>query len=136
MHAMLAASSYAVVGASRDRDKYGFLVYHSLKAAGKTAFPINPNAAEVDGDFCYPALSALPQRPEVAVMVVPPAVTESAVAECARLGIKQIWMQSGAESPAALTTCRENSIAVVAGGPCLMVLLRTAQYQPPRELEA
>ncbi len=130
MQAMLAASTYAVVGASRDRDKYGFLVYHSLKAAGKAVYPINPNAAEVDGDHCYPALSALPQRPEVAVMVVPPAVTESAVSECARLGITQIWMQPGAESPAALAACRANGIAVVAGGPCLMVLLRTVQYQP------
>lgn len=123
MQAMLSASTYAVVGASRDRDKYGYLVYRSLKAAGKTVFPVNPNADEVDGDRCYPALSALPQRPEVAVMVAPPAVTESAVAECARLGIIQIWMQPGAESPAALTACRENGIAVIAGGPCLMVLL-------------
>ncbi len=130
MQAMLAASTYAVVGASRDPDKYGFLVYRSLKVAGKTVYPVNPNAAEVDGDFCYPALSALPQRPEVAVMVVPPAVTEAAVSECARLGITQIWMQPGAESPAALAACRENNIAVVAGGPCLMVLLRTVQYQP------
>ncbi len=129
MQAMLTASTYAVVGASRDRDKYGFLVYHSLKAAGKTISAVNPNATEVDGDPCYPALSALPYRPEVAVMVVPPAVTEAAVAECARLGIAQIWMQPGAESSAALAACRENNIAVVAGGPCLMVLLRTFQYQ-------
>ena len=130
MQAMLAASSYAVVGASRDPDKYGYLVYRSLKAAGKTAFPINPNAAEVDGDRCYPSLSALPQKPEVAVLVVPPQVTESAVAECALLGIRQIWMQPGAESPAALAACRANGIAVIAGGPCLMVLLRTAKFQP------
>lgn len=130
MQAMLAASSYAVVGASRDPDKYGFLVYRSLKAAGKTAFPVNPNADAVDGDRCYTALSALPQRPEIAVMVVPPAVTEATVAECARLGITQIWMQPGAESPTAIAACREKGIAVVAGGPCLMVLLRTARYQP------
>ena len=63
-------------------------------------------------------------------MVVPPAVTEAAVAECARLGITQVWMQPGAESAAAIAACRENGIAVVSGGPCLMVLLRTAQYQP------
>ena len=39
-------------------------------------------------------------------MVVPPAVTEAAVAECVRLGIKQIWMQPGAESEAAVAACR------------------------------
>ena len=127
---MLAAETFAVVGASRDPDKYGFLVYRSLKAAGKTAYPVNPKAAEVDGDRCYASLSDLPNRPEVAVMVVPPSVTEAAVAECARLGIAQVWMQPGAESAAAIAACRENGIRVVAGGPCLMVLLRTAAYQP------
>lgn len=129
MQAMLAAESFAVVGASRDTDKYGFLVYRSVKAAGKTVFPVNPRAAEVDGDHCYPSLSDLPQKPEVAVMVVPPPMTEAAVAECARLGIRQIWMQPGAESAAAVEACRENDIEVVAGGPCLMVLLRTAKFQ-------
>ncbi len=130
MQAMLAADSFAVVGASRDPDKYGFLVYRSLKAAGKTAFPVNPKAAEVDGDRCYPSLTSLPQTPAVAVMVVPPAATEAAVAECARLGIAQVWIQPGAESAAAVAACRENGIRVVVGGPCLMVLLRTARYQP------
>ena len=131
MTTMLAATVYAVVGASRDPEKYGFLVYRSLKSAGKTAFPVNPNATEVDGDVCYPTLAALPQTPEVAVMVVPPIVTEAAVEECARLGIKQIWMQPGAESAAAIALCREKGIAVVASGPCIMVLLRTARYQMP-----
>ena len=131
MTTMLAATVYAVVGASRDPEKYGFLVYRSLKSAGKTAFPVNPKAPEVDGDVCYPTLAALPQTPEVAVMVVPPIVTEAAVEECARLGIKQIWMQPGAESAAAIALCREKGIAVVASGPCIMVLLRTARYQMP-----
>ena len=129
MQAMLASNSFAVVGAARDPDKYGFLVYRSLKSAGKTAAPVNPRTTEVDGDRCYPSLSDLPATPEVAVMVVPPAVTEAAVAECARLGIRQVWMQPGAESAAALAACRENDIQVVAGGPCLMVLLRTANFQ-------
>ena len=127
---MLAADSYAVVGASRSPDKYGYLVYRAVKAAGRAAYPVNPQAAEVDGDRCYPSLSALPRTPAVAVLVVPPAVTETAVAECARLGIKQVWMQPGAESPAAVAACRDAGIAVVSGGPCLMVLLRTARYQP------
>ncbi len=127
--AMLNAGSYAVVGASRDPAKYGFLVYQAIKAAGKTAWPVNPNTIEVDGDQCFPALDALPGVPEVAVLIVPPAVSESVVEECARRGIKNIWMQPGAESEAAVAACHTHGIAVVSGGPCLMVLLRTAHYQ-------
>lgn len=132
MEAMLAAQTFGVVGASRSPDKYGHRVFQALRAAGKTALPVNPQAADIDGVRCFPSLSALPQTPEVAVLVVPPAVSEAAVAECAALGIRQIWMQPGAESEAAVSACRARGIAVVAGGPCLMVLLRTAEYQSGR----
>jgi len=129
MRAMLAAQTFGVAGASRSPDKYGFLVFKALKRAGKTAYPINPSATEVDGDRCYPSLSAQPRPPEVAVLIVPPAAGEAAVTECVALGIRQVWMQPGAESEAAIAVCHANGIAVVAGGPCLMVLLRTAKYQ-------
>ncbi len=129
MTAMLNAETFAVVGASHDPAKYGFLVYKAVKAAGKTVWPVNPSASEVDSDFCYPALDALPGVPEVAVLIVPPAVSESVVGECAHLGIKNIWMQPGAESEAAVAACHTHGIAVVSGGPCLMVLLQTVYDQ-------
>ncbi len=120
---LLAAQTFAVVGAARSPEKYGHRVYRALKAAGKTVFAVNPSADEVDGDPCYPSLDALPVRPEAAVMIVPPAVTEAAVADCARLGIGQVWMQPGAESDIAVAHCRAAGIAVVSGGPCLLTLL-------------
>lgn len=129
MTAMLNAETYAVVGASRDPAKYGFLVYKAVKAAGKAVWPVNPSAAAVDGDRCYSSLDALPGIPEVAVLIVPPAITESVVAECARRGIKHLWMQPGAESEAAVAACHAHGLAVVSGGPCLMVLLRAANHR-------
>ena len=126
---MLAAQTFAVVGASHHPEKYGHIAYRMLKASGKTAYPVNPHAGEVDGDRCYPSLADLPTVPDVAVMVVPPAVTEAAVAECARLGVRSVWMQPGAESEAAVALCHRNGIAVVSGGPCVMVGLRTRNYQ-------
>ncbi len=122
---MLTATGYAVVGASRRPQKYGSLVYRSLQAAGKTVYAVNPRAETIGDEPCYPSLTAVPGAVEVAVMIVPPAVTEAAVAECVRVGIRQVWMQPGAESDAAITACRDAGIAVVHGGPCIMVLLRT-----------
>lgn len=126
--AMLAAKTFAVVGASRRPEKYGFLVYRALKDAGKTTYAVNARADTVDGDPCCEALDALPQVPEVAVMVVPPPATEAAVADCARLGIAQVWMQPGAESEDAVRACHAANITVVSGGPCIMVGLRTKKY--------
>ena len=129
--AMLSARTFAVVGASRSPQKYGYLVYRSLKSAGKTVYAVNPNADDVDDDRCYAALADLPNVPDVAVLVVPPAVSEAAVAECARLGVRNVWMQPGAESAAAVRACRAAGIAVISGGPCIMVGLRTQRFAAP-----
>ena len=130
---VLQSRSFAVIGASRDPEKYGYLVYRSLKESGKLVYPVNPKAREIDSDPCYGSLSSLPELPDVAVFVVPPAVTEATIPECARLGIKLVWMQEGAESGEAVRRCEEAEIGVVWGGPCVMVALRTHGLWKKRE---
>ncbi|MEM1745407.1 MAG: CoA-binding protein [Candidatus Nezhaarchaeales archaeon] len=111
---------FAVVGASRDPQKYGYQVYRDLKSAGYKVYPVNPNAQEVLGDKCYPSLKELPAKPDVVVTVVPPQVTELVVEECKELGVRKIWMQPGSESEKAVEYCEENNIAVVHGA-CIMI---------------
>jgi len=41
----------------------------------------------------------------------------------ARKGIKNIWMQPGAESDAAVEACRKSGINVIADGSCILVVL-------------
>jgi hypothetical protein len=111
---------FAVVGASRNPKKYGHQVYRDLRNAGYRVYPINPNADEILGDRCYPSLEALPERPDVVDLVVPPKVTERVVEACKTLGIKKVWMQPGSESEKAIKFCKENDIHVV-HGVCVMV---------------
>jgi predicted CoA-binding protein len=56
-------------------------------------------------------------------MITPPAVTERLVPLAIDHGIENIWMQPGAESPAAVALCREKGINVIADGSCLLVVL-------------
>jgi predicted CoA-binding protein len=111
---------FAVIGASRDPQKYGFQVYRDLRSAGYQVYPINPNANEILGDKCYLSLEILPRKPDVVDVVVPPKVTEHVVETCKRLGITKVWMQPGSESEKAIDFCRENAIAVVYGV-CVMI---------------
>ncbi len=111
---------FAVVGASRDPEKYGYQVYKDLKEAGYKVYPVNPNADEILGDRCYPDLGDLPTKPDVVDVVVPPKVTEEIVKTCKRLGITKVWMQPGSESETAVKFCDENGIDVVYGV-CVMV---------------
>lgn len=111
---------FAVVGASRDPQKYGHQVYKDLRNAGYRVYPINPNSTEVLGDKCYQALESLPIKPDVVDIVVPPKITEKIVETCKRLGITRVWMQPGSESEKAIEFCEENSLQIV-HGVCVMI---------------
>jgi predicted CoA-binding protein len=111
---------FAVIGASRDPQKYGFQVYRDLKSAGYQVYPINPSAEEILGDKCYPNLEMLPGKPDVVDVVVPPEVTEHVVETCKRLGITKVWMQPGSESEKAIRFCEENGVQTV-HGVCVMI---------------
>jgi predicted CoA-binding protein len=111
---------FAVVGANRNPQKYGYQVYKDLKNAGYEVYAVNPNAKEILGDKCYPSLENLPVKPDVVDVVVPPKVTEHMVEICKKLGIKKIWMQPGSESEKAIKFCEKNNIDVVYGV-CVMI---------------
>jgi predicted CoA-binding protein len=111
---------FAVVGASRDPQKYGYQVYKDLKKAGYQVYPVNPSAKEILCDKCFPSLKTLPVKPDVVDIVVPPKVTEQIVETCKKLGITKVWMQPGSESEKAIKFCEKNGIALVYGV-CVMI---------------
>lgn len=117
---------FAVVGASRNPEKYGHQVYKDLKDAGYEVYPVNPNAEDVLGDKCYPNLIELPTKPDVVDVVVPPKITEGIVKTCRRLGITNVWMQPGSETETAIKFCDDNGIDVV-HGVCVMIERRSRE---------
>ena len=123
IQAFLAAGPFAVVGASTDRSKYGNKVLRCYQQHGKEVFPINPKAPEVEGLTAYPSLAAVPARVGAISVITPPAATEQVVRDAAAAGVKHVWMQPGAESDAAIQAAQDLGLSVIAGGPCLLVVL-------------
>ncbi|MCG3135525.1 MAG: hypothetical protein HMLKMBBP_03224 [Planctomycetes bacterium] len=121
--AFLAQPTFAVVGASPDRTKYGNKVLRCYAQHGRAVTPVHPKEAVVEGLAAFPSLSAMSSPPAAVSVITPPAVTEKVVEECGRLGIRHVWMQPGAESDAAVARARELGISAIAGGPCLLVVL-------------
>ena len=119
----LSGSPHAVVGASKDRSKYGNKVLRVYQQNNRPAFPVNPNEDEVEGVPAYPDLASLPETVHGISIITPPKVTEGIVKQAGELGIKNIWMQPGAESDAAVSRAEELGMNVIAGGPCLLVVL-------------
>lgn len=125
----LSLRTVAVVGASRDRDKYGNIVYRHLRAQGIRVFPVNPSAAAIEGDTCYPSLGALPEKVEGAVIIVPPAETERTVREAVEAGIRSVWIQPGAESRAAVRLCEASGLCLVWNACILVESRRNAAWK-------
>lgn len=117
----LKGSSFAVVGASKDRSKFGNKVLRCYLQHNLTAYPVHPTADEVEGLAVYRDLSSLPQSVDGVSIITPPPVTERAVDEAIKLGIRNIWIQPGAEHPAAISRAEAAGINVIYDGPCLLV---------------
>lgn len=113
-------NTFAVVGASRNPEKYGHQVYRDLKEVGYEVYPINPNTEQILGDKCYPSLECLPAKPDVVDVVVPPKITEEIVKTCKKLLITKVWMQPGSESESAIKFCDDNGIDII-HSVCIMV---------------
>ncbi len=117
------SKAFGVVGASTDRHKYGNKVLRVYLQKNLRVVPVNPKELEIEGMPCVQSVMDLPDDVESISVITPPKVTEQVVELAARKGIKNIWMQPGAESDTAVDACRRNGINVIADGSCILVVL-------------
>lgn len=122
LRSFFSSTAYAVVGASEDRGKYGNIAYRVLRNKKFSVYPVNPNRASIEGDRCFPNVSALPDEVKSLVLVVQPHITEQVLTKCKVKGISSVWMQPGAESMEAIAFATANNIAVIHDA-CIMVML-------------
>jgi hypothetical protein len=102
--------TYAVVGASHNKEKYGHRVFRDLLRAGYEVYPVNPRGGELLGKQVYPDLNSIPQKIDVVVMVVPPKVAQTILLQVKVLNITKVWFQPGSESDEAIQFCQEHGI--------------------------
>ncbi|MCE1199738.1 MAG: CoA-binding protein, partial [Marinilabiliales bacterium] len=114
----------AIAGLSRSGKKFGNTLARELQGRGYQLYPIHPEATTLDGMTCYPNLTALNGKAEALIVCVPPAGSLPLLQEAARLGMENIWIQQGAESPELLKFLQENKIQAVTRKCILM-------YAPP-----
>lgn len=88
----------AVIGATDHRAKYGGIIYRDLKRKGYRVFAVNPYRETVDGDPCWKTVLDLPEPPTIADFVIPARRGLDVLEECEQAGIRNIWLQPGAES--------------------------------------
>lgn len=81
----------AVVGVSRSPHKLGRIVFDNLTRPAAQAirvYAINPEVPEIDGHKCYPRVSAIKDKIDLAVIAVPAPAVPAVVADCAKAKVK------------------------------------------------
>ncbi len=126
----LQSRTFAVAGASNNRQKYGNIVFRALSEyvaddQQRRVYPIHPALDEVEAVPAYQSVKDLPAPVEALSIVTPPAVTRQVVSEAVAAGVKRIWMQPGAEDQQAIEAAENAGVAVIAGGPCILVAMKT-----------
>lgn len=91
-------SSVAVLGASRDRRKYGNKAVRAYVESGFTVFPVNPGEATIEGLKAYPNLDAITEPVDFVSLYVPPAVGLKLLPAIVEKEPKEVWLNPGAES--------------------------------------
>jgi len=118
-------TTIAVVGATDHPTKYGGIIYRDLKMKGFQVYAVNPYRDRVDGDPCWPTVKDIPETPTIVVLVVPARRGMGVIDDSAEVGIRNIWIQPGAFSPAMEDQLEEGDFDWIAEA-CVMVRARTA----------
>jgi acetyl coenzyme A synthetase (ADP forming)-like protein len=92
VRALLHPRSVALVGASRRPGTIGHALLANLKRDGfaGAVYPVNPEAAEIEGLRTYPSVAAIGQPFDLGVIAVPAAKVLAAVEDCARAGARGV----------------------------------------------
>ncbi|MBP0616886.1 bifunctional acetate--CoA ligase family protein/GNAT family N-acetyltransferase [Jiella mangrovi] len=88
--ALFAPRSIALVGASNEPHTVGSVVARNLLSAGFSGpvMPVNAHHRQILGRPCYPSIAALPQVPDLAVIVTPAPSVPGIVKELAEAGCR------------------------------------------------
>jgi acetate---CoA ligase (ADP-forming) len=90
LRALFAPRSIAIVGASPDLGKPGgrCVAYLSQVGYSGAVYPINPRYEEIGGLRAYGSVEALPEPPDLVVVVIPASAVPEAIAAAGRRGAR------------------------------------------------
>ena len=81
------AKSFAVVGASREEDKVGHVIFMNLISRGIKAIPINPNAESILGVKCYKSIAEI-EKVDCVIIAIPAKFVPPVLKEMGKKDIK------------------------------------------------
>ena len=103
----------AVIGASKDRRKFGNKALRAFERNGYTVVAVNPNEPEVEGHRTYPSVLDVPGHVDMATVYVQPGTGVKVMEDLAQKGVQEVWLNPGADDPAVVSRARELGLNVI-----------------------
>ena len=110
---MQQTKSIAIIGASNNRNKFGNKAVRAYLQKGYNVYPVHPLLETVEGIKAYKSVSDIPGDIDIASFYVPPTVGIKVIEEVAKKGIKEIYLNPGAENEELLKKAKDLGIKVV-----------------------
>ena len=127
----LAQRRVALVGVSHDPRELSRALFRELRQRGYDVVPVNPLLESVEEVPCARRVQDVKPVVDWALLMTPPEMSDRVVRDCAEAGVTRVWLHRGAGhgsvSPAAVSFCRDNGIAVVDGA-CPFMFLPKAGF--------
>lgn len=121
----MSAPIAVIVGASRDRGKYGNISLQAHRDAGYRVIPVNPAGGLIEGLPAVSSLPAITDRPIQRVsLYVPAAIGIGLLEQIQWLNPDEVWLNPGTESQELLQRARALGLPIVEGCSIVDVKLR------------
>ncbi|MEJ0090129.1 MAG: bifunctional acetate--CoA ligase family protein/GNAT family N-acetyltransferase [Limisphaerales bacterium] len=139
LDSILSPKSIAVIGATERKRSVGRTVMVNLMEGGFPGkiYPVNPIQETILGMHAFPNVAALPEKPDLAVIITPPKTVPGIIRECAAAGIQGViiisagFKEIGAEGAAleqqVLTEAKRGNIRII-GPNCLGVMVPRLKF--------
>ncbi len=122
------AKTVAVIGASKDRHKYGNKALRAFAQQGHTVYAINPNEVEVEGHRTYPTVLDVPGPIDMATVYVPPEIGVTLLEDLAKKRVGEVWLNPGAEDEAVLAKANDLGLKTIQACSILAIGERPGDY--------
>ena len=88
----------AIIGASKNKKKYGNIAVRAHQKQGWQVFPVNPKEKEIEGLKCYNDINEIEDQLDKVSIYLPPEIGINELDKLVDKNIPEIFINPGAES--------------------------------------
>lgn len=118
----------AIIGASRDRSKFGNKAVRAYVSAGHTVFPVNAKEKEVEGLPCYTDITGIAERIDRVSVYTSPQVTLGLLEGIAGKKVREVFLNPGSENDAVIKKAEKLELNIVLACSILAIRRHPADF--------